>query len=242
MPLSPLGLRPAEPLAGHEEPATAEERIAKAIEEDIVFGRLLPGAPLREEKLEERFGYSRHVIRAALGRLERIGIVTKERNRGAAVRTFSPQEVWEIHEVREMLQRQAALRIRLPAAEVDVARIEAIEAEYEQHLAAGDLRGIHDANDRFHDAVFGLCANHHLQALIKSLLALTYAVRTRSLADTEDRARARSEHRLIIGLLKSSDSWALAEMCVEHMRSRRDTYLAFLAAQKKPRRLRKVRP
>jgi DNA-binding GntR family transcriptional regulator len=241
MPLSPLGLRPADPLAGHEEPATAEERIAKAIEEDIVFGRLLPGAPLREEKLEERFGHSRHVIRAALGRLERIGIVTKERNRSAAVRTFSPQDVLEIHDVREMLQRQAALRIRLPAAAADVARIEGIEAEYEQHLAGGNLRGIHDANDRFHDAVFALCGNRHLQALIKSLLELTYAVRTRSLADAEDRARARSEHRTIIGLMKGNDNWALAEICVEHMRSRRDTYLAFLAAQKKPRRPRGTR-
>jgi DNA-binding GntR family transcriptional regulator len=155
------------------------------------------------------------------------------------VRTFSPRDVLEIHEVREMLQRQAALRIRLPVAAAEVARIEAIEAEYEAHLAAGDLRGIHEANDRFHDAVFALCGNRHLQALIKSLLDLTYAVRSRSLADAEDRARARSEHRAIIGLLKGTDSWALAEVCVAHMHSRRDTYLAFLAAQKKPRRNRK---
>jgi DNA-binding GntR family transcriptional regulator len=244
MPLGPNWpprFSPLEAAAGQEEAASAEGRIAKAIEEDIVFGRLQPGAPLREEKLEERFGHSRHVVRAALGRLERSGIVTKERNRSAAVRTFSPQDVWEIHEVREMLQRQAALRIHLPAAAAEVARIERIEADYEQHLTAGDLRGIHEANDRFHDAVFGLCGNRHLQALIKSLLDLTYAVRTRSLADAEDRARARSEHRAIVGFLKGTDSWALAEVCVAHMHSRRDTYLAFLAAQKKPRRGRGTR-
>jgi DNA-binding GntR family transcriptional regulator len=236
MPPWPPDFRPLAAAAEHEEAATAEARIAKAIEEDIVFGRLLPGATLGEEKLEERFGHSRHVIRAALGRLERTGIVTKERNRSAAVRTFSPQDVLEIHELREVLQRQAALRIRLPAAAEDVACIERIEADYEQHLSTGDLRGIHDANEHFHDAVFALCGNRHLQALIKSLLDLTYAVRTRSLADAEDRARARSEHRTIIGLLKGTDSWALAEICVAHMRSRRDTYLEFLAAQKKPRR------
>ena len=240
MPPWPPGFRPLAATAGQEEATTAEARIAKAIEEDIVFGRLLPGTTLGEEKLEERFGHSRHVIRAALGRLERTGIVTKERNRSAAVRTFSPQDVLEIHEVREVLQRQAALRIPLPAAAEALARIERIEAEYEQHLSGGDLRGIHDANDRFHDAVFALCANRHLQALIKSLLELTYAVRSRSLADAEDRARARSEHRTIIGLLKGTDSWALAEICVAHMRSRRDTYLEFLAAQKKPRRGRRA--
>ncbi len=218
--------------------ASAEERVAKAIEEDIIFGRLPPGAALREEKLEERFVCSRHIIRGALGRLEHLGIVVKERNRSAAVRTFSLRDVQEIHDVREILQRQAALRIRLPAAASDVARIEAIEAEYERHLEAGDLRGIHDANDRFHDAVFGLCGNRHLQELIKSMLDLTYAVRTRSLADPGDRARARSEHRLIITYLQGTDSWALAELCVDHMRSRRDAYLRFLGdrdATTKPR-------
>jgi DNA-binding GntR family transcriptional regulator len=70
------------------------------------------------------------------------------------------------------------------------------------------------------------------------MLDLTYAVRTRSLADPGDRARARSEHRLIITYLQGTDSWALAELCVDHMRSRRDAYLRFLAdrdAAKKPR-------
>jgi DNA-binding GntR family transcriptional regulator len=239
MPLSapwPPHLSPLTADADRDDQASAEERIAKAIEEDIVFGRLRPGQSLREEALEQRFGHSRHIVRAALARLERVGIVSRERNRGAAVRTFSPEDVVEIHEVREMLQRQAALRIRLPVPPEEVARIERIEAEYEQFLEAGDLHGIHEANSRFHDAIFALCGNHHLQALIRSLLDMTYAVRTRSLADPEDRARARSEHRLMIGFLRGTDSWALAEICVTHLRSRRDTYLEFLAAQKKPRR------
>jgi DNA-binding GntR family transcriptional regulator len=239
MPLSPPWPPRLSPLAmeaGHDEPASAEERVAKAIEEDIVFGRLRPGQSLREEALEQRFGHSRHIVRAALGRLERVGIVTKERNRGAAVRTFSIQDVLEIHDVREMLQRQAALRIPLPAPSDEVARIERIEAEYEGHLEAGDLRGIHEANSRFHDAVFALCGNRHLQALIRGLLDMTYAVRARSLGDADDRAKARSEHRLMIGFLRGTDRWALAEICVDHMRSRRDSYLEFLDSQKKPRR------
>jgi DNA-binding GntR family transcriptional regulator len=222
----------------------AEARIAKEIEEDIIFGRLLPGEQLREETLLERFGASRHAIRCALGRLENLGIVVKERNRSAAVRTFSPAEVREIHEVREILQRQAALRIRLPASAEDIARIAQIEQEYENCLDAGDLRGIHDANDRFHDALFGLCGNRNLQDLIKKMLDMTYAVRSRSLADREDRAQARAEHRLMIDYLAGRDSWALAELCVMHMRSRRDAYLQFLATREtgRPRRRKGVTP
>jgi DNA-binding GntR family transcriptional regulator len=142
------------------------------------------------------------------------------------------------------LQRQAALRIRLPAAAEDIARIARIEQEYENCLDAGDLRGIGEANYRFHNALFGLCGIRNLQELIKKMLDMTYAVRSRSLADREDRARARAEHRLMIDYLAGRDSWALAELCVMHMRSRRDTYLQFLATREtgRPKRRTGVTP
>jgi DNA-binding GntR family transcriptional regulator len=62
---------------------------------------------LGEEELAERLGASRHQVREGLARLARIGIVAKERNKGAAVRSFTPDEVRQIYEVREILQRQA---------------------------------------------------------------------------------------------------------------------------------------
>ena len=61
----------------------------EALEEDIIFGRLKPGERLREEALLDRFGHSRHFIRAAFVRLEKKGIVVRTRNVGAAVRAFS---------------------------------------------------------------------------------------------------------------------------------------------------------
>ncbi len=225
----------APPAEMAEDADLAEARIARELEEDIIFGRAGPGAKLREEELLQRFGHSRHIIRRALGRLENLGIVVKERNHSAVVRTFTPQEVIDIHDVREILQRQAALRIPLPATPEQIQAITRIEEEYERHLASGDLRGIHLANERFHDALFALCGNRHLQELIGRMLALTYAVRSRSLADPEDRARARAEHRLMIGLLSGRDSWALAEICIAHTRSRRDAYLDFLAGRTQAR-------
>ncbi len=231
--------RPPPPSRRHDSAAAeaaddtdlAEVRIARELEEDIIFGRARPGERLREDDLLQRFGHSRHVIRRALGRLENLGIVVKERSRSAVVRTFTPQEVIDIHDVREILQRQAALRIPLPATPDQIDRLTRIEEEYERHLDSGDLRGIHLANERFHDALFALCGNRHLQEMISRMLALTYAVRSRSLADPEDRATARAEHRLMIGLLSGRDSWALAEICVAHIRSRRDAYLDFLASR-----------
>ena len=46
--------------------------LVAALQEDIVLGRLPPGARLVEEELAERFDTKRHVVRAAFGELGRI--------------------------------------------------------------------------------------------------------------------------------------------------------------------------
>jgi DNA-binding GntR family transcriptional regulator len=206
------------------------DRIARAIEQEIVFGRLRPGQKLREEELAERFAASRHHVREALVRLQRIGIVTKERNKGAVVRRFTADEVRQVYEVREILQRQAALRIPLPVERGAIARLEAIHVDYELAVRAGDLRGIHAANDRFHTELFGLCGNEVLVQLVKHYMDLTYAIRASAFSDPLSLETSRRDHEVMIRLLSSQDSWALSQICVDHIQPTKAQYLAALAA------------
>jgi DNA-binding GntR family transcriptional regulator len=205
-----------------------DEEIADALEGDIIFGRLKPGERLREEALLERFGHSRHFIRSAFVRLEKKGILVRTRNVGAAVRAFSIAEVEEIYDVREMVQRQAALRIRLPADRDDVARIAAIQRDYVRCVEAGDLRGIHTCNDRFHLALFALCGNNHLLSLIKQYMDLTYVIRTNTFSDPQALEVSRFQHELMIEHLKGRDSWAFSELCVQHLRPNKEKYIGRL--------------
>jgi DNA-binding GntR family transcriptional regulator len=207
---------------------TPDEEIAEALEGDIIFGRLKPGERLREEALLERFGHSRHFIRSAFVRLEKKGILVRTRNVGAAVRAFSIAEVEEIYDVREMVQRQAALRIRLPADKDDVARIAAIQRDYVRCVEAGDLRGIHTCNDRFHLALFALCGNNHLLSLIKQYMDLTYVIRTNTFSDPQALEVSRFQHELMVEHLKGRDGWAFSELCVQHLRPNKDKYIGRL--------------
>ena len=131
--------------------------ISRALEAEIVLGRLPPSQRLGEEELSERFSASRHHVRAALAGLERKGIVSRERNRGYSVRSFTAAEVEEIYDLREILQRQAALRIALPVAADKHDALTRLELEYECAVEAGDLHQIHSANDLFHAKMFELC-------------------------------------------------------------------------------------
>jgi DNA-binding GntR family transcriptional regulator len=203
------------------------ETIARALEADIIFGRLPPGRKLREEELAERFSASRHQVREALARLQRMGIVSKERNKSVSVRSFSAAEVEQIYEIREMIQRQAVLRIQLPAGRAQLAMMEAVQAEYERAVAEGDLRRICEANDRFHLTLFGLCGNEMLVQLVKQYMDLSYVIRANAF-NPEHLAVARREHRIMLGLLAGRDSWALAQLCIDHIQHSKAQYLAFL--------------
>lgn len=214
--------------ASQQHKRTPDEDIAEALESDIIFGRLKPGERLREEALLERFGHTRHFIRLALTRLEKKGILVHTRNVGAAVRAFTIPEVEEVYDVREMIQRQAALRIPLPAHADDIARITALQREYTACIKAGDLRGIHACNDRFHLAIFALCNNSHLLALVKQYMDLTYVIRTVTFSDPKALEASRRQHELMIEQLKGRDNWALAELCVQHLRPNKDKYLGRL--------------
>ena len=199
--------------------------IARAIEEDVIFGRLAPGTRLTEDTLLARFAVTRHFARQALVQLEGMGIVVRERNRGATVRSLTPKQVQEIYAVRELLQRQAALWIPLPAPDSLIAELNAIHAEHGRHIEAGFLRGVHETNDRFHLVLFGACGNGHLVQSIELYMRLSLPVRANSMASTEALNVSHEHHRLMIDMLKGHDNWVLAQLCVDHLQPSKQRYL-----------------
>jgi DNA-binding GntR family transcriptional regulator len=222
MTLSPL--EGAESALAKTDPT--EEQIARAIEREIVFGDLVPGQKLREEELAARFAASRHQVRQGLALLVRAGIVTRERNRGASVRSFSADEVRQIYEIRELLQRQAALRIRLPASEEEIERLRLIQSDYERAIGEGDVERIHAINEEFHGAFFRLCRNDILVQLVKTYMDLSYVIRANAFSDHESLSRSALEHSIMIALLGGTDAWALAQICVDHIQLSKIQYLA----------------
>ena len=209
--------------------ADEQAEIIRRVEEDIIFGRLPPGGRLIEDNLMERYGASRHFVRQALVHLEHTGIVQREKNVGATVRSYSTAEVKQIYEVREMLTRQAALMIPLPAKTSLIMELEAIQAEYVRHAERGNLRGIHDTNDAFHIALFAACGNPYLVRSLQDYMGLTLPMRAKNLADHNGLQVSIQQHDMMISLLRGNDNWALSQLCVEHMHSSKADYLQRVA-------------
>lgn len=202
-----------------------DERIVRALEEDIIFGRLAPGARLTEDSLLSRFPVTRHFVRQALVQLEQMGIVARERNKGATVRSLTPDEVQQIYAVRELVQRQAALLIPLPAPPALIETLLEIHREHGEHIENGYLRGVHETNDRFHLTLFGACGNKYLVQTIELYMRYSLPVRANSMADRAALDISHSQHRLMIEMLSGRDNWVLAQLCVDHLQPSKVRYI-----------------
>lgn len=205
-------------------------RIVRALEEDIIFGRLAPGTRLTEDSLLSRFPVTRHFVRQALVQLEQMGIVVRERNKGATVRTLTPEEVQQIYAVRELVQRQAALMIHLPAPQDLIEDLLVIHEEHGRHIESGYLRGVHETNDRFHLKLFGACGNKYLVQTIELYMRYSLPVRANSMSDRGALDIAHSQHNLMIDMLSGRDNWVLAQLCVDHLQPSKRRYLEFVAS------------
>ena len=200
--------------------------VVTAIEDDIIFGVLPPGTRLTEDGLMARFGVTRHFIRQALVELERTGIVVRERNVGATVRRYSADEVREIYQVREFLQRQAVLMLPCPAPAGLSDALCALNDRFRDCQQQGDLRSVHVANDRFHLTLFSACGNRYLVQSIRDYMNLSLPMRAKSLADPGSFRVSERQHRIMIDLLADTDRWALAQLCVAHVQPSKQGYLA----------------
>jgi DNA-binding GntR family transcriptional regulator len=63
---------------------------------------------------------------------------------------------------------------------------------------------------------------------------LTLPMRAKNLADKDGLALSRRQHEFMIDLLRGRDSWALAQLCVDHMQYSKSDYLDRIAADDRP--------
>lgn len=199
--------------------------LVKSLEHDIIFGRLHPRERLIEDDLIVRFKAKRHTVRSALHRLEQMGIIKRQKNRGASVRDFSIEEVESIYEMRELLQHFAAYKIPLPAAPDLIRKLKEIHAAHSAAVTANDLPTVYDLNNRFHDTLFSACGNPYLVETINYLSWLAHNIRSYRIGDPDNLERARQEHQLMITALKQGDRPTLVQLCIDHIIPSKEAYI-----------------
>jgi DNA-binding GntR family transcriptional regulator len=207
------------------ENADALGKLVAVLQEEIVLGRLAPGARLVEEDLAGRLNTKRHVLRQAFVELERFGLVERRRNRGASVRQLTLADVEQIYAVREILERAAAAQMPLPLPKPALQPIEAAQRRHDAAVDAGDAKAVFRANFEFHRQLFAACGNPYLAAAIDDFRRKTHVVWSYAIVKAEYFRNAQREHRAMLKALREGDRKRLIELCAAHLNISRQAYI-----------------
>jgi len=202
----------------------------------IVSGCLEPYGRINQDAVARELGCSKTPVREALRWLERDGLVKLEQNRGAFVAEFTDRDLFEIYELRELLEPHAAAIACAVATRADVAHLR----DLRDRIAAiwnDDPMAAFELNREFHERLCAPCQNAlllHVLGLVWSQQAALrifthYAQAGEAFAD-----RTHAEHRTIIEAYAARDSARVRELVRNHISEAHEATVRLLAAVRRP--------
>jgi DNA-binding GntR family transcriptional regulator len=197
---------------------TLWQRVYDHLREEILTGRLKPGAELGEVPLSEQLGVSRGPLREAIGRLAAEGLVTVRPRRGAVVRSLSKGEFLELYQVRESLEAMA-VRLAVPRLTPDdFATLQQLIDAMAANAERNEVAEFFEANAAFHSHLVVAADNGKLREIYGQLLGQIGRYRMRSLILRGNLHRSVAEHAAILRAAKRGDAERAAHLMAEHVR------------------------
>ena len=95
---------------GGDAPKTLAEAVYRRFRQDILWGKLAPGAPLRFDELKRTYNVGISPLREALSRLASERLVTLSGQRGFRVAPLTAEDVLDTMEVRLVIESEALTR------------------------------------------------------------------------------------------------------------------------------------
>lgn len=204
---------------------------ADAVLDLILSGALGTDGWLRETEIAKTLGVSRTPVRDALRELAGTGVVVIEQNRGARVKSYSPEEIEEVYRSRAIIEPAvtAAAVHHLGTAEIEQMKIIA-ETMRRLHAEAGSVSEIARLNREFHGLIFANSGDYPLAATAQNLLIPMIVTRVMHSYEGRKIARSLDEHDDLITAIERRDpEWAEAIM-KSHILAGLSSYKQYLHA------------
>ena len=205
------------------------------IVDDVVAGRLAFGARVTIDSLAERYGTSHMPSREALRELHGEGLVLIERNRGARIRPVDRDFVDCMFDTRGALEIMLTRRAATRRSDAACDELVSIEDALEQHVRDKDPARVHDANRRFHHALYLAAQNPDALAMIKRYWVINAALWQRYGYAPERFAGMVQDHRHLLRAIRDRDVDAAVAIIGAHVAKAKQELLARIA--KAPTRL-----
>lgn len=194
------------------------DEIADGIRAAILSHRLLPGVELREMSLARLYGVSRTVVRQALHRLGKDGLVDLPPGRIATVAQPSAQEAKDVFDLRIALESHVTCTLIERGSPKDIAKLRAHLKREKAALKAQDWETVRKLGAEFHALMARLAGNallaqhlEQLQGRVALILQLYHAAYDRC-ADC-----LQEDHEQFIDLLAARDTQKALKLLRSHL-------------------------
>jgi DNA-binding GntR family transcriptional regulator len=195
-----------------------KQNIAERLREEILSGRIAPGAKIVEGRWARQYGTAQVSIREALNILAAQGFVTKGHGRSARVLKLTDSDIIHIYQVRGSLEGLAARLVaerKLPLDDLEAA-FEGIR----DAVQSDDVRKVVESVQHFHVLLLEKPGNPVLQEhghrLVVPLFAFTLMRALAKDLDSSSWAKQLPLHRLIIDVIRMGNP-AVAEQTLVHV-------------------------
>ncbi|MGE0503448.1 MAG: GntR family transcriptional regulator [Rhizobiaceae bacterium] len=192
-----------------------------AIRRDILICKLLPGQPLRSDKMKLHYGASVSTIREAIAKLASEGLVQQIDQRGARVATISDSDLRDLLKVRQNLE-SIALRWSIihggeqwEAATIGRFHIFRRSLQRRNPSIAYDL-DLQASHEDFHLSLVSACDSPRLLTIVKSLYAQSRRYRIMADYGRASDSDVIEEHERIMNAAFERDADQACRLFEEH--------------------------
>ena len=228
--------------------AHLSSQVYRHLRQQLISGKLLPGAVVSENMVATEMGISRTPVGEAVRQLAAEGLFEQVPRYGTVVKEITRQNMEEIYEVREAIESYAAGKaarnisntqleqlavlchaIEAIAEQLDASESEAIDGDTLRQFLATDMM--------FHLLIVRAAANSRILKVVEDSRSVSqvFRIRRRRRHDSATVHSACDYHNKILHALRAGDGEKAAQWMYNHIRLSKLEALAFIDQQQTKR-------
>lgn len=200
-------------------PSPAVDTLTRQIRDILFTSRASRDAPITEQKLADRFQFSRTPIRGALRVLEEEGLIERRKKKGIYLRRPSIKELAEVYEVRAVLEGFAGRLAVRNATRNDIKELRSWARQFTRSRERRDFERAERANVAFHNKIVELAGNTVLENMMERFAIVRRAFRLTHTIPAERMVRTTPyPHEAIVDRIEAGDADGAEKLLQLHIR------------------------
>ena len=194
-------------------------RLARVLKQRIKLGAIAPGQRLVEADLMRETGASRGRVREAIKALATEGLIVIEEYRGAFVKKFTPEEVFQIGQARENLESFAARLIAERKLEPKLREeLKEIQKGLNEAAAAMRFEEYTQFNEKLHTFIYENCGNKFVADFLERLRVPVFRLQHQAMYRDPMILKGNAEHESIVNAILAGDGDLAEALMRSHVR------------------------